>query len=596
MPLLAVVDRPGLKPRTPPSKEKTDPVPKKQESDYHNSILLKMTPKLSKLELIILSIVDGICKGNKKNKTCSLTVKELSDQVACRMPSRRINQGSVKRARRSLQRRRLLVLVKTWGKKKVFTTAIPRAEAEGFKGLQIPLEAATDPNLSNAAKLIFGRLHYLLTVNDEKRIYINWTDEKLADDLNIGLRQTKAAIAVLKSRGYLFAGGKTRRRKLSLDPEWTNRNKIVLPDFTRRTTKKKGYKRVPSSLPLGYKRVPNGFAEQLDFVSKKADFQAPTNITNNKYFSFQEKWHRKAAQKEQEMSICQSRAMDRIVAHWKSKKPSLKVSGQRVTGRALPVLKALLSKHGEKTILETINLYHESLHNPTLICSKFNKRPAYRVSIEEFFAGFSIDNQIFIKQNKIKCLEGVDGWFQMCLKGAEEIERRFALVVADRFPVVTKLLREVISSWDGHPSLVGNRAESNLRKSAARLVEFHQRVKSRLATGRTEMRLSTPAFLCEYFVPYVLENLNLDRFRIYWLMSERFMDDFEQHLVDMRALAPPKERRVGGRRIARRLNPDEEDLRGVGSRGNWIGGRVEAEADRVEPETPPEDYLDAADY
>ena len=79
-------------------------------------------------------------------------------------------------------------------------------------------------------------------------------------------------------------------------------------------------------------------------------------------------------------------------------------------------------------------------------------------------------------------------------------------------------------------------------------------------------------------------------------MGDRFMDDLEQHLVDMRALAPPKERRVGGMRIARRLNPDEEDLQGLGGRGNWIGGRVKPEADRVEPETPPEDYLSAADY
>lgn len=466
------------------------------------------------------------------------------------------------------------------------------------------LEGFLDKSLSKSEL----QIRWVIESVCRKHPWCFYSNRELAEQFNLHPMTVSATVRSLVKKGAVLSEIEVRStgtcRRMKLNPEYLKSKNHLVVEYNGKMTKRriKEEEQPTESTPGGKSGgLPPLSLEAYPPRRKSNHFQelakpAYNNAIYNEYFLSGNTAPEKGAGGEQEMSICQSRAMDRIVAHWKSKKPSLKVSGQRVTGRALPVLKALLSKHGEKTILETINLYHESLHNPTLICSKFNKRPAYRVSIEEFFAGFSIDNQIFIKQNKIKCLEGVDGWFQMCLKGAEEIERRFALVVADRFPVVTKLLREVISSWDGHPSLVGNRAESNLRKSAARLVEFHQRVKSRLVTGRTEMRLSTPAFLREYFVPYVLENLNLDRFRIYWLMSERFMDDFEQHLVDMRALAPPKERRVGGRRITRRLNPDEEDLRGVGSRGNWIGGRAKQEVDRVEPEPCPEDYLDAADY
>ncbi len=568
MPLLAVVDRPGLKQKTPPTEEKTEPAPKKQESDYHNSILLKMTPKLSKLELVILSIVDGICKGNKKSKTCSLSLKELTEKVAFRMPSHSTNQRSVRRARIRLQKRGLLIHVNTWKQKKVLTTAIPRAEAEGFKGLQIPMSAATDPTLSHAAKLIFGRFHYLLTVNDEQRVYIQWTDAKIAEDLNIGLRQASEALASLTAAGYLFIGGKTSRRRISLDPEWTSRNPFELPCYKRRHGKEGGDKKVPSLPERGDKKVPSAFPEQPDFVSKKPCFGPPNKyLTNNKH-DFLSENHSKTAssfgsrtpkppmsrkerlpiltvEKGDQMPVSE-RAIERILNHWNSKGAPLTRhrSGGTSKFRKIKVaLQAALLVDSEQAILEAIDLYHSCLTDPTMTLHRYRKMAPTNVGLDEFFK-FTPESLNMINVYGIGTLKGAGSWFEIAKKGEKAARDRFGIVPEDKHPIVTSMLKKIVRSLDDRRRVAGNESERILRQASSKLVEFHQRIRPRIISWRKVDAFSPCEFLQTKLGDFMRENLNLERFELYWLLSGRFYRDFERHLEQIGALSREMEPRT----------------------------------------------------
>ena len=518
-------------------------------SDYYNSIVLKMSPKPSPLELTILSIIDGICKGNKRKGTCRLSLQELTKLVSFRMPSHSVHPDSIKGARRKLIDRGLLIQTGTWNRRKILTSAIPRAEVEGFKGLQIPLEAATSPHLSHAAKLIFGRLHYLLTVNEEKRIYLDWTNQRLADDLNIGLGQVIQGLGQLREHNFIFIHHRdSKNRKVGLNFDWAALNKNYLPSFEKESKISKGGKSITvkhykkgKSITVKSGKIPleiqNKVINLASYAAEAKEVLEPNKLKDNKYyFPLENKAEQQSSAKGDSMPVYQTRAVERVLACWGSKQPPLQRSGPKVVNKAIPIIKQILAKYSEATIEKCFDLYHRSLHNPTLMCQKMNKKSPYRVSIKEFFE-FSLDSKIFIQQYKIKGFDNVNSWFDLCLKGETEIENRFTLVPADKYPIVTALLKRIVSSWDGHPPIVGGTAEKQLRRSSAKLVEFHQQIKPRITDWRKVMKASTPEFLKEHLGTYILNNFNLDSFKLYWLMSDNFIYKFERYLEDMRVLS-----------------------------------------------------------
>ena len=240
--------------------------------------------------------------------------------------------------------------------------------------------------------------------------------------------------------------------------------------------------------------------------------------------------------------------------------------GTRVHKDAIKAIRKALKIHKEKTIRNAIDLYRQSLTRTDLNLFRFKSAPV-RVGLDEFFqfSGFTIG---VIADRKIKGFDGGgSAWFDICLKGAAEVEQRFAVVPVDKFPVVTKLLQKVIGSWDDHPKVTGPIAEKQLQIVSAKLVEFHQRIKPRMLTGGF-LKFSTPEFLKEYFVPYLQEMLGtrgVEGFQLWWMIGEGFVDEFEQHLVRTRAITKP----VMVRHLKRRAVCDQNISFGSGSRAAY---------------------------
>jgi hypothetical protein len=581
-------------------------------SDYYNSILLKMTPKPSALELTILSIMDGICKGNKKKGTCCLSLSELTKMVTYRSPNHSIHPDSVKAARRKLVDRGLLIQTGAWNRKKIYSTVIPRAEAEGFKGLQIPLEAATSPHLSHAAKLIFGRIYYLLTVNDGDRVYLEWTNKRLADDLNVGLGQIIQGLGELREQNFIYIHhGNSRVRKVGLNYDWNVLNNNYLPTFERESKISKGGKSITVQTGKGGKSItvksveitaeqPNKVINLEAYTSARKSISGVNKYLKDNKSTFPlEKYGTSgsgqpvqgestfACQREVESlsdkTVANPRKEDRSMPltlvpvpeeanrtfdYWNSRGEPLPRHrvGTRVHKDAIKAIRKALKIHKEKTIRNAIDLYRQSLTRTDLNLFRFKSAPV-RVGLDEFFqfSGFTIG---VIADRKIKGFDGGGiSWFDICLKGAAEVEQRFAVVPVDKFPVVTKLLQKVIGSWDDHPKVTGPIAEKQLQIVSAKLVEFHQRIKPRMLTGGF-LKFSTPEFLKEYFVPYLQEMLGkrgVEGFQLWWMIGDGFVDEFEQYLVRLHTIKKP----VMVRHLKRRVGCDQNISFGSGSRAAY---------------------------
>lgn len=540
--------------------------------DYHNAIIIKMKPKLSKTEMVLFSILDSICKGNKKGRTCSLSIKELTPMIAARMPGHSVSQEAVKRCRKKLNSRGLLIRTGTWNRRPVFTTMQPRAADEGYRGIQIPAEVLSDPNLGYAAKLIFGRIMYPLSTG---MVYLDWTNQRLVDDLNLGINQIKIGLAQLKEGGYILVhGSKSRFRRIGLNPDWQETRTNNLPYFKNI----KGVKKNPVEQGKGVKKNPVDFQESIGIIRKNNGFQGPNKyLKDNKYDSPSENQYQteglvtgaeglscprdkishpiKSGSLENPESnvprsvhnskgkevVDMSRSVDRVLQHWNSKGAPLtkhRPGGTTQYRRIVSATEAALRGTSEKTILAAIDLYHQSLLNPSLTLYRYRNIQPTKVSLDEFF-GFSVESLNMINVYKIESLKGIKSWFELMRRGEQVVKDKFGIVPDDRYPVVTDLLKKAISSWDRHPVIVGNEAEKQLRKASGKLVELHQRVKPRIIAWRRIVKISTPEFLREYLVPYILNNLNLEQFRLYWLMSDKFLYNFERHLEEINVVARP---------------------------------------------------------
>lgn len=267
-----------------------------------------------------------------------------------------------------------------------------------------------------------------------------------------------------------------------------------------------------------------------------------------------------------------SRGVDRVLQHWNSKGSPLtkhRPGGTSQYRKIVRVVGEALKVYPEKTITAAIDLYHQSLLNPSFTLYRYRNIQPTKVSLDEFFA-FSVESLNMINVYKIESLRGFNSWFDLMKRGEQIIKDKFGIVPDDKYPVVTNLLKKVVTSWDRHPPIVGNEAEKQLRKSSTKLFEFHQRIKPRIIAWRRIVKISTPEFLKEYLIPYILNNLNLEQFRIYWLMSDKFLYNFERHLEEINVVSRPTMVR---HKLKKRVDACDQDIsfRGRGRAINHHG-------------------------
>jgi len=240
--------------------------------------------------------------------------------------------------------------------------------------------------------------------------------------------------------------------------------------------------------------------------------------------------------------------VDRVIQHWNSKSVLSKFKNSKVAVRNI---NTCLKSHSEQTIKSCIDIYHNGLLNPLLRLGKKNKHPPGRVSLAEFFE-FSEMTKCLIRAKNIRGFEKVNSWFELCLMGEQELENRFVLVQKDKYPIITRILKDELRSWqDSRFPIMGDAVERQLRRTSEKLVELHQQIRHRLTThGIT--KASTPAFVNEHFIPY-LRSLDLSVFRLYWLTGEIFLERFTQHLEGTGYLHQP----ILVRNLKRRAGSDQ---------------------------------------
>jgi len=438
-----------------------------------------------------------------------------------------------------------------------------------------PLEIELDPNLSEQEKYIF----WIVSSICKKRKFCYYTNKEFQALLKVKFTKihpmtiSQAVSKLIKKSAIISTIEIVRagtRRKLSINPDFKKSRERLVAEFNGVISVRReavGY--INPLTPISQSTYPPQ-------VKDNENKGLAANIYNKDSYHFlsgndgeQGSPQSTTEKEDQGMSVHLSRSVDRIVDHWKSKTPSLQKPKDKTIKKASPVIKSILNKYSETKVKEAIDLYHRCLNNPMLVCGIKNKSLPNKVSLPEFFK-FGLDTNIFIQNNHIKGFEGVDSWFALCLKGEEEIEKRFVLVPTDKYPIVTNLLKKVVTSWDRHPPIVGNEAERQLRKSSVKLVEFHHRIQKRIIAWRRIVRASVPEFLKEYLIPYILNNLNLEQFRIYWLMSDKFLYNFERHLEEIQVVARPTMVR---HKLKKRVDACDQDIsfRGRGRAINHHG-------------------------
>ena len=348
------------------------------------------------------------------------------------------------------------------------------------------------------------------------------------------------------------------RRELSINPKYKEYGEKFVDEYNRKVEEQLGSRLIKLSIPID-KIINRGSEKSKDYGGLKNPYII--KIDNKDYPPLGDSGDLRTPpltdtpsdrKEDKKMPVVNFKhSLDRLVVYWKSKNPPLVQPKDstviRKVKRLSPVIKLILTKYSESKIKDCIDIYHASIHNHFLLCGVRGKSSPFRVGFFEFFE-FDFHSVDYIVRSEIKGFEKVTGWFDLCLLGEQEIESRFILMPKDKFPMVTGLLKKAVSTWDGHPTVVGNIPETQLRKGAVKLVEFHQRIKSRIQGHQRILQVSTPAFLKEYFVPYILNNINRDKFMLYWVQSDKFLYSFEQHLETIGAITRPpmvRNRRVG---------------------------------------------------
>lgn len=188
--------------------------------DYLESFLLHLKPRLSKVQEILFMLIRNISmeerkKSGGRDPVCRLSIAQYQKMVSSRIP---VTRDGIRHALKVLQDRELIHKEGTWGQKNVFIPIDP-IQDERHKGIKVHIETQVDPGLHRAASQIFGRIEYML--RDGKRIYIDWTNKQLADDMGVSEITARIALRELQHEQYIIIRNPgTKFREIGLHPEW----------------------------------------------------------------------------------------------------------------------------------------------------------------------------------------------------------------------------------------------------------------------------------------------------------------------------------------------------------------------------------------
>lgn len=207
------------------------------EFDFLDAFLFDLNPRLSTLQEVLLSLIVNISRDERKkqgnkNPVCRLSLKQYQKLAAPRMPNGKVSIVGVRKALKALQQRGLILKDGTWRGRNVFIPIDPPQSTKKYAGIKVPIEAVADPTIHRAGKRMFGRIEYML--RDEKRIYIDWSNKRLADDLGLSELLVDKALRELRRENYIIiSNGGSKFRQIGLHPEWKSLHAHLAEGFKR---------------------------------------------------------------------------------------------------------------------------------------------------------------------------------------------------------------------------------------------------------------------------------------------------------------------------------------------------------------------------
>lgn len=448
------------------------------------------------------------------------------------------------------------------------------------------LEGFLDKSLSKSEL----QIRWVIESVCRKHPWCFYSNRELAEQFNLHPMTVSAAVRSLVKKGAVLSeievGSAGTRRRMKLNPEYLKSKNHLVVEYNGKMTKR----RIKEDEQPA-ESIPGGKSEGLPPLSLEAypprrksnhskQFGSSIYICNNTDVDFLSGNHSKTAssfgsrtpkppisrkerlpiltvEKEDQMPVSE-RAIERILNHWNSKGSPLtrhRSGGTSKFRKIRSALQAALRVDSEQDILEAIDLYHRCLTDPTMTLHRYRKMAPTNVGLDEFFK-FTPESLNMINVYGIGTLKGAGSWFEIAKKGEKAARDRFGIVPEDKHPIVTSMLKKIVRSLDDRRRVAGNESERILRQASGKLVEFHQRIRPRIISWRKVDAFSPCEFLQTKLGDFMRENLNLERFELYWLLSGRFYRDFERHLEQIGALSremEPKTRHRYGK-------PTEKDF------------------------------------
>jgi len=160
------------------------------------------------------------------------------------------------------------------------------------------------------------------------------------------------------------------------------------------------------------------------------------------------------------------------------------------------------------------------------------------VGLDEFFEFGYHSNKV--RNAKNHPLRAMTNWYMESKMGTEYLERTYGVLKKDDYPATTKVIKESVieSAWFPHEKeddFVSQ--EINNLITAARLVyDFTKDNQRRFQAGRNVVRGDIIRMFIDEYIPQTTKSDKRGAVPTAWLTSPRVWANFEQHLIELRAM------------------------------------------------------------
>jgi len=148
--------------------------------------------------------------------------------------------------------------------------------------------------------------------------------------------------------------------------------------------------------------------------------------------------------------------------------------------------------------------------------------PGIIVSLADFFLFNIYTDKALVK---IPQLEGVDCWFDECIKGWDYLLNKYSVCIKDDNPEVTKELakhyREKINNNPPKPE------EINIFiRATAKLIAYHNNIKGKLNFNSCPLEKESPKLFAHHMIDAIVSNTqNLTIVKVQWLVTDTHFND-----------------------------------------------------------------------